>query len=84
MFIVNSYTLAIIFCFITMICWGSWGNTQKLASKNHFQEKEVLRYKSRIWSPRVLISLPPMPAVDTVFLVAPLLQHRLLPLPQPI
>lgn len=26
MFIVNSYTLAIIFCFITMICWGSWGN----------------------------------------------------------
>ena len=34
MFIVNSYTLAIIFCFITMICWGSWGNPQKLASKN--------------------------------------------------
>lgn len=34
MFIVNSYTLAIIFCFITMLCWGSWGNTQKLASKN--------------------------------------------------
>ena len=34
MFIVNSYTLAIIFCFITMICWGSWGNTVKLASKN--------------------------------------------------
>lgn len=34
MFIVSSYTLAIIFCFITMICWGSWGNTQKLASKN--------------------------------------------------
>ncbi len=31
MYIVNSYTLAIIFCFITMICWGSWGNTQKLA-----------------------------------------------------
>ena len=26
--------LANIFCFITMICWGSWGNTQKLASKN--------------------------------------------------
>lgn len=34
MFIVNSYTLAIVFCFITMLCWGSWGNTQKLASKN--------------------------------------------------
>ena len=34
MYIVNSYTLAVVFCFITMICWGSWGNTQKLASKN--------------------------------------------------
>lgn len=33
MFIVNNYPLAIIFCFITMICWGSWGNTQKLAGK---------------------------------------------------
>lgn len=33
MFIVNSYFLAIIFCFITMLCWGSWGNTQKLAGK---------------------------------------------------
>lgn len=33
MFIVNSYSLAIIFCFITMLSWGSWGNTQKLAGK---------------------------------------------------
>lgn len=34
MFIVGSYSLAILLCIITMICWGSWGNTQKLASKN--------------------------------------------------
>ena len=34
MFIVNSYTLAVILCFVTMLCWGSWGNTQKLAAKN--------------------------------------------------
>ena len=34
MFIVNSYTLAVILCFVTMICWGSWGNTQKLAAKS--------------------------------------------------
>lgn len=34
MFIVNSYSLAVVFCFITMLCWGSWGNTQKLAAKN--------------------------------------------------
>ncbi len=33
MFIVSSYSLAIIFCVITMLCWGSWANTQKLASK---------------------------------------------------
>ena len=33
MFIINSYPLAIVFCFITMLCWGSWGNTQKLAGK---------------------------------------------------
>lgn len=33
MFIVQSYPLAIFFCFITMLCWGSWGNTQKLASR---------------------------------------------------
>ena len=34
MFIVNSYSLAVVFCFITMMCWGSWGNTQKLASRS--------------------------------------------------
>lgn len=26
--------LAVVFCFITMMCWGSWGNTQKLAAKS--------------------------------------------------
>jgi len=34
MFIISSYTLAVIFCIITMICWGSWANTLKLSSKN--------------------------------------------------
>lgn len=34
MFILNSYAMAVFFCFITMLCWGSWGNTQKLASKS--------------------------------------------------
>lgn len=29
MFIINSYSLAVIFCFITMLCWGSWANTSK-------------------------------------------------------
>jgi glucose uptake protein len=33
MFILQSYPLAVIFCVITMFCWGSWANTQKLARK---------------------------------------------------
>ena len=33
MFVVQSYSVAIVFTLITMICWGSWANTQKLAGK---------------------------------------------------
>jgi glucose uptake protein len=33
MFIIESYSTAVLFCIITMLCWGSWGNTQKLAGK---------------------------------------------------
>ena len=32
MFIIENYSTAIIFCIITMLCWGSWANTQKLAA----------------------------------------------------
>jgi len=32
MFIVQNYSLAIVCCFITMLCWGSWANTQKLVT----------------------------------------------------
>lgn len=34
MFIANSHLLAVVLCFVTMLCWGSWGNTQKLAAKS--------------------------------------------------
>ena len=34
MYIVQSYPIAVILCVITMLCWGSWANTQKLASKD--------------------------------------------------
>ena len=34
MFIPQTYPLAIILCVITMLCWGSWGNTQKLSGKS--------------------------------------------------
>ena len=33
MFIIDNYPLAVLFCIITMLCWGSWANTQKLASQ---------------------------------------------------
>lgn len=30
MFIVESYPMAVMFCIVTMLCWGSWANTQKI------------------------------------------------------
>lgn len=30
---VESYPVAILMCVVTMICWGSWANTQKLATQ---------------------------------------------------
>jgi glucose uptake protein len=33
MVVVESYAVAVVMCVITMLCWGSWANTQKLASK---------------------------------------------------
>ncbi len=33
MIIIQSYFVAVLMCVITMFCWGSWANTQKMASK---------------------------------------------------
>ncbi len=33
MVVVESYALAVAMCVVTMLCWGSWANTQKLTSK---------------------------------------------------
>lgn len=33
MYFCDNYALAVAFCVVTMFCWGSWGNTQKLAGK---------------------------------------------------
>src|SRR5580700_6673948 len=33
MYVVTSLPLAILFCVVTMLGWGSWANTQKLAGK---------------------------------------------------
>lgn len=37
MFVIESYALAVAFCVITMMCWGSWANTQKLAQGWRFE-----------------------------------------------
>lgn len=34
MFIPESYGLAVVLSVITMLCWGSWANTQKLATRS--------------------------------------------------
>jgi glucose uptake protein len=34
MFVIETYPLAVIFCIITMLCWGSWANAQKLAASS--------------------------------------------------
>jgi glucose uptake protein len=34
MFIIESYPLAVFYCILTMFCWGSWANTQKLAASS--------------------------------------------------
>jgi len=33
MVLVKSYAVAVVLCVVTMLCWGSWANMQKLASK---------------------------------------------------
>jgi glucose uptake protein len=37
MLFVKDYAVAVAFCVVTMICWGSWGNTQKLASSDKWK-----------------------------------------------
>ena len=37
MLIVQTYSIAVALCFVTMLCWGSWGNTQKLASSDKWK-----------------------------------------------
>jgi glucose uptake protein len=34
MVVIESYPVAVAMCFATMLCWGSWANTQKLAGRD--------------------------------------------------
>jgi glucose uptake protein len=31
---IHSYAIAVLLCIVTMTCWGSWANTQKLAARS--------------------------------------------------
>ncbi len=33
MYIIHEYSVAVAFCVVTMICWGSWANTSKISTK---------------------------------------------------
>jgi len=49
MFIIENYSTAVIFCIITMLCWGSWANTQKLAQGSWRFELFYWDYVLGIW-----------------------------------
>ena len=34
MITIHSYPIAVLLCIVTMTCWGSWANTQKLAARS--------------------------------------------------
>ena len=33
MYIVSTYSIAVFFCIVTMLCWGSWANTSKCTNE---------------------------------------------------
>ncbi len=39
MFVLHGLPIAIFFCFITMLGWGSWANTQKLSGKDQWRSE---------------------------------------------
>ena len=57
MFIIPTYPLAVGFCLITMLCWGSWANTQKLAASNWRFELFYWDYVIGIFFMALLIAL---------------------------
>ena len=56
MFILQSYPLAVIFCIITMFCWGSWANTTKLTSPSWRFELFYWDYGFSIFLTTVLLA----------------------------
>jgi glucose uptake protein len=57
MFIVESYPLAVVLCVLTMLCWGSWANTRKLARKDWRFELFYWDYAIGVFLVTLLIGL---------------------------
>ena len=57
MFVLESYPWAVVFCVITMFCWGSWANTQKLAKKGWRFELFYWDYAIGVWLLTVILGL---------------------------
>ena len=55
MYFCDNYSLAVAFCVVTMFCWGSWGNTQKLAGKTW--RYELFYWKSAGTGPPECLSI---------------------------
>lgn len=57
MFIIESYPVAVFFCVITMICWGSSSNAQKLVSTDLRVELFCWDYALGILSTSLILAL---------------------------
>ena len=56
MITVTHYGVAVLLCVITMICWGSWANTQKLASREWRFQLFYWDYAFGVWLLALLLA----------------------------
>lgn len=59
MVVVESYAGAVILCVVTMFCWGSWANTQKLAPRHWRFELFYWDYAAGVVGAALLFALIP-------------------------
>jgi glucose uptake protein len=57
MVVIQTYPVAVLFCIVTMLCWGSWANAQKLAGKDWRFEAFYIDYAFGVLLAALAISL---------------------------
>ncbi len=70
MSIIESYSVAVALCVVTMLCWGSWSNTQKLASKEW-------RFQLLYWDYAIGVFLPALLLAFTLGNTGSLWEYRI-------